>query len=489
MHLLLRPILFLLLLSPLSAAAHVVISIDEKGFSPATTTIPQGEEVIFRNSGTQPHWPASNIHPTHQIYPVFDPARGLAPGEEWTFRFDKTGKWKMHDHLFPQFTGEIQVTGEGDISSTQTPARSFRERARSFFGTIRTWIVKIYYRILPSMERRAVDSIDMFDIAKDERLITYWVQILGADEAMKKLLKDSGNGGERDCHQEAHLLGRVSYELFGAEVFGEGNASCHSGFYHGAMEALLRERGTDNLAATITSLCGAFKTRFGNFECLHGVGHGVLVYEDYNLPSALDDCASLPDQFSKSSCYGGVFMENIVTAQGIGANPEHSTEWVRNDDPHFPCNALGSDYEKRYQCYQMQTSWMLTLNKQDFKKVARECVSAPKDMTGVCFQSFGRDAAGNTLRDPRKITDICAGVPSDHYDKCITGALNVIVDFWGDGLTREGDALCSLVPDPHRNACYSVLAGRLRDVFGSSQERKKACGYFAPSYQSLCASL
>lgn len=78
-------------------------------FEPKTLTIQKGTKVIFKNEDTQDHWPASAIHPAHQIYPQFDPKQNIKPGDEWSFVFEKVGNWKYHDHLNPSTTGEIRV--------------------------------------------------------------------------------------------------------------------------------------------------------------------------------------------------------------------------------------------------------------------------------------------------------------------------------------------------------------------------------------------
>ena len=86
-----------------------IINMDGNGFEPDKLTIKAGESVVFVNKDTQEHWPASDDHPSHQIYPEFDPKRGLCPGESWSFKFDRIGTWGMHDHLFSAFHGSITV--------------------------------------------------------------------------------------------------------------------------------------------------------------------------------------------------------------------------------------------------------------------------------------------------------------------------------------------------------------------------------------------
>ena len=88
---------------------NFTIHMSEDGFSPSTLNIKQGQTVKFINDGKEDHWPASNIHPTHLIYPEFDPKRPISPKESWSFTFNKIGIWRMHDHLYPEFTGTITV--------------------------------------------------------------------------------------------------------------------------------------------------------------------------------------------------------------------------------------------------------------------------------------------------------------------------------------------------------------------------------------------
>lgn len=79
-------------------------------FEPETLTIKKGATVEFKNEDSQARWPASNIHPTHGIYPEFDPKEPVEPGKSWSFKFDKVGSWKYHDHLIPYIRGVIVVT-------------------------------------------------------------------------------------------------------------------------------------------------------------------------------------------------------------------------------------------------------------------------------------------------------------------------------------------------------------------------------------------
>ena len=70
-------------------------------FLPKRLEAPAGQTVTFVNESDAPMWPASNIHPTHEILPGFDAKSPIEPGESWTFVFEEVGFWRYHNHLSP----------------------------------------------------------------------------------------------------------------------------------------------------------------------------------------------------------------------------------------------------------------------------------------------------------------------------------------------------------------------------------------------------
>lgn len=87
-----------------------VVTLTKDGFSPEAVSVKKGDTVTFKTTSKDPFWPASNIHPTHGIYPEFDPKDAIFSDKTWSFKFEKVGKWSYHDHLAPYFTGTITVT-------------------------------------------------------------------------------------------------------------------------------------------------------------------------------------------------------------------------------------------------------------------------------------------------------------------------------------------------------------------------------------------
>lgn len=86
-----------------------IIRMTEEGFEPRDLTVKKNLVIRFINETDEERWPASNLHPTHGIYPEFDPLEPIKPGESWDFEPDKVGKWKFHDHIYPQMRGSLTV--------------------------------------------------------------------------------------------------------------------------------------------------------------------------------------------------------------------------------------------------------------------------------------------------------------------------------------------------------------------------------------------
>ncbi len=91
------------------ARAVLTVIMNDEGFVPANFTVAKNTKVIWVNKGTISHWSASDFHPTHGIYPEFDSLTGIEPNAEWTFKFNKVGIWRFHDHLNPGARGTVKV--------------------------------------------------------------------------------------------------------------------------------------------------------------------------------------------------------------------------------------------------------------------------------------------------------------------------------------------------------------------------------------------
>ena len=90
------------------AATHVV-SYTESGFDPTSLEIHLGDTVRWVNQGDKLMWVASDIHPTHKLFPEFDHKRAVGSGSFYEFTFEKLGDWTYHNHVSANHLGTITV--------------------------------------------------------------------------------------------------------------------------------------------------------------------------------------------------------------------------------------------------------------------------------------------------------------------------------------------------------------------------------------------
>ena len=340
------------------------------------------------------------------------------------------------------------------------------------YDSLADWLARVYYATFPKKAEKKLADTNIFDIAyKPDELVAI-VKLAGEKAVLKKLSEEANQGSTRDCHQQSHQIGVASYKLYGADAFKRGDTSCLSGFYHCIMGILISEWGGKDFVKNTKEFCGIFDNIYDRFECLHGIGHGIMAYEDYNMPAALHECEGLTDEWWKGSCYGGIFHENVAVAAGLGVVPGHDTKWVNKKDLYFPCNTLKGHESREFQCYQVQTGLMLTFTNYDFKKVSGLCANAPKRNRQACFISFGRDIGGVALREPKRIVELCGNAPeqSGYYADCIDGALRstIIRDFrvTESNLIREGMELCASIEDKSaRESCETTVTQREKEAY------------------------
>ena len=432
----------------------------EDGFVPKRVEIEFGQVVGFVNESDKRMWPASNIHPTHEIYPEFDPKAPIEPGGVWLFTFDQGGFWRYHNHVSPRDSALVVVRG-GPVASSET--RLTRDPQEFSFKKLGAVSVK--------------DAIDLF---RDDTVLASYVKKYGP-AATVKLMSDYEYRVGADCHQRAHIMGRIAYQYFGALAFSLSGHECHSGGYHGATEAFFRERGTANLQSDIAVVCADTSNDFFLHQCIHGIGHGLMAWTSYEMFDALELCDILGTTQDRDSCYSGVFMENVVG--GLSGSMGHFTDFL-SDDPHFPCNILADKYVTA--CYFYQTSRMVQLFEGDFEEVAKVCAEAPQSAHSLCFQSMGRDVGGATRGEPKKAIRFCSYVQDpQNRQECLSGAVQD--SFWDAGGADDALALCGLLSDATEKArCYWTIIWRARDLYPTPADLQAFCARVEEGYRQGC---
>jgi hypothetical protein len=249
-----------------------------------------------------------------------------------------------------------------------------------------------------------------------------------------------------NCHQLMHVIGRAAYAKYGnlADTFAHGSQYCNGGYYHGLSEQLGDEQGAAYLTKNADTLCAPIAAKKGrysfyHYNCVHGLGHAFMEVLHGELFQSLQGCDLIHDQWERSSCYGGVFMQNIMIEQSPDDSLDHTSKYLKTDDPMYPCNAVEDKYKD--QCYLMQTSHALALEGSDFAKVFSLCDAVEGSYRDTCYTSLGRDAAGQAVYDAARTQSLCLkGGTAAAQSQCLVGALRDYVDnFQSD---KQAQGLC-----------------------------------------------
>lgn len=189
---------------------------------------------------------------------------------------------------------------------------------QSSAGEIARWVRRdcggIFDRKQPCIERTLVGLIDQAGIAR-------------AMEVLDTLAATDGDV-RRNAHALAHGLGIAAYRS--PETLAATFAACPptqmSGCYHGVVQGYflsLARQGKAPGTAELDALCEPHRASpFLFFQCVHGMGHGLMAVHGNHVPRSLEACDLASDSYVRENCYGGVFMENIVRV----THPHHTAE-------------------------------------------------------------------------------------------------------------------------------------------------------------------
>ncbi len=307
--------------------------------------------------------------------------------------------------------------------------------------------------VYKNVERCEIGNIDF-----DCYLMYYesLVEKKGSKKAFDSLKEDFDKNPyvKSQCHQLAHVIGRVSLTVYKtvADAFEKGDDFCSSGYYHGVMEEMAKTLGVSKISSEINTICDTVSENrrysLAHHNCTHGLGHGLMGITEGEVFSSIELCDALDDSWEQSSCHGGVFMENIMADSS-----SHPSKYLKKEDPLYPCSAVEDRYKSP--CYLIQTAHILKVVDGDFKKVFDVCANAGKDFRGTCYQSLGRDASGWNLGKIEPVKRICdMGVNFEQRSNCIIGSVKDLV--WYHYSDKEAKKLCDIISPDLKQLCLDT---------------------------------
>jgi len=316
-------------------AGVVTVVRTDHGFEPARLSIPVGTTVQFTASTSDgSFWPASDAHPSHGIYPDFDPQQAVATTDTWEFTFSDIGSWGYHDHVRPSFTGEIIVHNRYGQTTIDCLALDTQTR-----GNLQAecWIQEF---------------TDLYATGELDSVFAQFDTYLESGDPVFK----------RNCHDILHEIGDLAYNdylKYGTIIDRPETAYCGYGFYHGFIETMFLETGDYTASreyCTALSYSEAYASAAlaadAMYACQHGVGHAVFDSIDGNLwgdavamtAMALDQCERIfTNHKAQTQCASGV-------SNALAIAYDNYYDLVYNRDDVFEvCETILPDYQA--DCY------------------------------------------------------------------------------------------------------------------------------------------
>ncbi len=452
------------------SALHLVVLTDD-GYVPNTLQIKVGDKIRFVSERGEMHWPASNAHPSHLIYPEFDPLEPVAAGEAWEFTFKKPGSWKFHDHLAPLYKGEVIVTDKNGKAVAQ--------------------------------DCDAQDNVALMQKCWQDMLAAN-LKSKGLDSTFELLAQiyETEPDFAPACHSGLHSLGEEGYKEFaaGREVkLTEKSAYCAFGFYHGFMEALLQDTGDPKLAQKFCEsvryeLAGKASNAAGH--CYHGIGHGMVDGEEERFTGSVEAIISRPLALCRSitenenlvlRCATGVFNSLAIAyfdpRYGVSPNKE---------DPFDVCKAL-TDKTYKKACYYEMNTLIMRLSDGDLLKSAQYIAKLTEtDYDEFAVESIASYAAyydiyKETPLDYDGTAQFCLSL--DHLKlPCIQGFVAGLLEHGKPGVEyKEAFAFCegSGLSEDEKSFCFKRLQD-LSSTMYTKEKSKEVCLLIDKRYNVPC---
>lgn len=291
-------------------------------------------------------------------------------------------------------------------------------------------------------------------------------------------------------HPLAHALGYAvrSTPATATRLLSQCDDRYQSGCYHGILQRYFDARiGMPIAQAVLLAPCDGLRgtrEQFRLFDCLHGTGHGLMMYHRYDANASLKDCDRLAADWDQRSCYSGVFMEHNMGARmqtfGDGkfgmhrhSTPASSVVLFKRDNLHYPCDATPPRY--RRECYELQADLILPAVGQDYRKAGQVCDGAgAPDLVRACYVGLGRNASGAAAfqyAGIRKRCDLASGTGKPF---CYQGAVRHLA--YAPSELPRGIAFCKSLPDGEpRSRCWGGVGLQIGGFFPDLPSRQRAC--------------
>lgn len=335
----------------------------------------------------------------------------------------------------------------------------------------------------------------------------------GGEYAYEVLLRADMAPGT-DIHLVAHVIGDVLYVQQGIEGIYICTQDFRNACSHSIVIGMLQENGEGSLPEIAKTCREAPGGRGAYTMCFHGLGHGVLAFNEYKFEKAVEMCAKTgTEEYGNREyieCVGGATMEMVAGVHDRDVWEREYPNYFKTSDPLYPCSASFMPKEVQPICYIHLTPRLFQAAGMDlgapdstrYDEAFGFCNALPSDDTAnrsACYGGFGkeftvlaqgrdvRDIGGTpeqVLKDVRGWCALAKNTAGEH--DCNAYALSSL--FWGGENTPDASfRFCEVAEGDDQNACYRQLTDHITYYLGSNTpERAALCERLPETYRASC---
>lgn len=309
------------------------------------------------------------------------------------------------------------------------------------------------------------------------------VERVGVEQAME-IMKNSGLPYTGEGHLAVHQIGFHAFKVYGKDAVLHCKDYFLSACYHGAIIEAASGEGFP-VIKEMTDRCRHFAPTF--FQCVHAAGHSINAIWNYDLPNALKTCDDLYEtdtqfQDTLTSCHNGAFMENLFGVHDWGTENAPKREWLKDDDPYFPCDAFGEKYQKG--CWLNQAARIYQMHNSDLKITAKLCeeVGNPQYLAW-CIDNLARQIHPLTESSINKVWELCNQIGNHNLTTCVM--VNAI-SYYSVGDRPLGVDVCNTLAQAQRSQCLVPIVNYLIGDNIAKAQKEELCRKIVGYDQASC---
>jgi len=328
-----------------------------------------------------------------------------------------------------------------------------------------------------------------------------------------EVLKRAQIAPNTDIHLLGHVVGDILYKQKGLLGIQYCTQDFRNACSHSIVVGYLEEHGAGSLPEIAKTCREAPGGRGAYTMCFHGLGHGVLAFNGYDLEKTIAMCkqTGTPEYQDREyvECVGGSIMEMISGVHDRTAWEKEVPKYFKKSDPLYPCDASFMPKEVQGICYTYLTPHLFetsggdlgNLNPQVYGPSMKYCdaiLTSEPDLRQACYGGFGKEfvtlAQSRDIRDIgstpdqglQKTLDACAlAHDADGERACDSSALASL--FWGGENNPDASfRFCALASPTFQDTCYHELAWNISFYLSNNPKGKALCSQLPSQYQQEC---